>query len=175
MEMDNDYAGSTIRQTYITMGTLFKSAVMNDIIEKHPMNGVRYSKPIKAAHDIHFLTVEEQEIFLRTAIKSHNYRQYALILETGLRTGELVGLTWDNINWKDKTLSVTKTPEYRYQQKCWRAGSPKTPTSYRTIPLTEHALSMLKELYDERTTRKQSELLNCTLEYTDRKPADLPS
>ena len=63
MEMDNDYAGSTIRQTYITMGTLFKSAVMNDIIEKHPMNGVRYSKPIKAAHDIHFLTVEEQDIF----------------------------------------------------------------------------------------------------------------
>ena len=63
MEMDNDYAGSTIRQTYITMGTLFKSAVMNDIIEKHPMNGVRYSKTIKAAHDIHFLTVEEQDIF----------------------------------------------------------------------------------------------------------------
>ena len=63
MEMDNDYAGSTIRQTYITMGTLFKSAVMNDIIEKHPMNGVRYSKPIKSAHDIHFLTVEEQDIF----------------------------------------------------------------------------------------------------------------
>ena len=61
--MDNDYAGSTIRQTYITMGTLFKSAVMNDIIEKHPMNGVRYSKPIKAAHHIHFLTVEEQDIF----------------------------------------------------------------------------------------------------------------
>ena len=168
-EMDRGYAGSTIRQTYIAMGTMFRSAVMNDIIEKHPMNGVRYTKPIKAVDDIHFLTVEEQRIFLQTAMRSHNYRQYALILETGLRTGELVGLTWDNINWKEKTLSITKTLEYRYSQKCWRAGPPKTPTSYRTIPLTEHALSMLKEVYEERNTRKQSELLNQTLEYIDRR------
>ena len=30
------YAGSTIRQTYIAMGTVFRSAVMNDLIRKHP-------------------------------------------------------------------------------------------------------------------------------------------
>lgn len=36
--MEADYAGPpTIRQTYITMGTLFRSAVMNDLIAKHPM------------------------------------------------------------------------------------------------------------------------------------------
>lgn len=35
--MDADYAGSTIRQAYITMGTMFKSALMNDFITKHPM------------------------------------------------------------------------------------------------------------------------------------------
>ena len=64
-EMDCGYAGSTIRQTYIAMGTMFRSAVMNDIIEKHPMNGVRYTKPIKAVDDIHFLTVEEQKTFCR--------------------------------------------------------------------------------------------------------------
>jgi len=46
--MDAGYAGSTIRQTYIAMGTMFKSALMNDIIIKHPMDGVRYTKPIKA-------------------------------------------------------------------------------------------------------------------------------
>ena len=56
-EMDTRYAGSTIRQTYITMGTLFKSALMNDIISKHPMDGVKYSKPVRAVNDIHFLTV----------------------------------------------------------------------------------------------------------------------
>ena len=39
--MDADYAGSTIRQAYITMGTMFKAAKMNDLIAKHPMDGVR--------------------------------------------------------------------------------------------------------------------------------------
>ena len=62
--MDVDYAGSTIRQTYITMGTLFKAAKMNDLITKHPMDGVRYTKPVRAPDDIHFLTRDEQIRFL---------------------------------------------------------------------------------------------------------------
>lgn len=97
-KMDADYAGSTIRQTYITMGTMLKSALMNDLIAKHPMNGVRYTKPVRAASDINFLTLDEQERFLKVAKRSHNYYQYALILETGLRTGKLIGLTWDAID-----------------------------------------------------------------------------
>ena len=96
--MEDSYAGSTIRQTYIAMGTMLKSAVMNDLIAKHPMNGVRYTKPVRAVDDIPYLTVEEQRRFLEVAKKSHNYFQYALILETGLRTGELIGLTWDAVD-----------------------------------------------------------------------------
>lgn len=167
--MDTDYAGSTIRQTYIAMGTMFRSAVMNDIIHKHPMDGVRYTKPVRAVDDIKFLTVEEQELFLETAKRSHNYRQYALLLETGLRTGELIGLTWDAIDWKKRTLTVNKTLEFRHKQKYWRAGPPKTATSYRTIPLTERAYQILKECYDERDTRKESETLSQILEYIDRR------
>ncbi len=91
--MDEDYAGSTIRQTYICMGTMLKSALMNDLIVRHPMNGVRYTKPVRAVNDIKFLTVDEQNKFLETAKRSHNYYQYALMLETGLRTGEMIGLT----------------------------------------------------------------------------------
>ena len=53
--MESTYAGSTIRQTYIAMGTMFKSAVMNDIIVKHPMNGVRYNKPVRACGLLHCL------------------------------------------------------------------------------------------------------------------------
>lgn len=114
--METTYAGSTIRQTYITMGTMFKSAVMNDIIGKHPMNGVRYTKPVRAVDDIKYLTVEEQEKFLEVAKRSHNYRQYVLLLETGLRTAELIGLTWDAINWKKHTLTISKSLEYRHSQ-----------------------------------------------------------
>ena len=78
--MEATYAGSTIRQTYIAMGTMFKSAVMNGLISKHPMDGVRFNKPVRAVDDIHFLTVDEQEKFLEVAKRSHNYLQYALIL-----------------------------------------------------------------------------------------------
>ena len=77
--MDETYAGSTIRQTYICMGTMFKAALMNDLIPRHPMNGVRYTKPVRAKDDIKFLTREEQRIFLNVAKNSHNYNQYALI------------------------------------------------------------------------------------------------
>ena len=49
---------------------------------------------------------QEQEKFMEVAKRSHNYYQYALLLETGLRTGELVGLTWDAIDWKKRTLTV---------------------------------------------------------------------
>ena len=167
--MDATYAGSTIRQTYIAMGTMFRAAVMNDMITKHPMDGVRYTKPVRAANDIKFLTVEEQEIFLEAAKRSHNYRQYVLLLETGLRASELIGLTWDAIDRKKRTLTVNKTLEYRHKEGYWRAGPPKTATSYRTIPLTNRAYDVLKECYDERLTRKESETLSQILEYIDRR------
>ena len=87
--MDANHAGSTIRQTFVASGTMFKAAKMNDLISKHPMDGVRFTKPVRAKDDIKFLTREDQRTFLETAQHSHNYHQYALILETGLRTGEM--------------------------------------------------------------------------------------
>ena len=170
--MDAVYAGSTIRQTYIAMGTMLRSAVMNKMIFEHPMDGVRYTKPVRAVDDIKFLTVEEQQIFMEAAKRSHNYRQYALLLETGLRTGELIGLTWDAIDWRKRTLTVNKTLEYRHKQDSWRAGPPKTATSYRTIPLTNRAFDILKECYSERDARKESDTLSQILEYIDRRTGE---
>lgn len=170
--MEALYAGSTIRQTYITMGTMFRAAVMNDMLIKHPMDGVRYTKPVRAVDDIKYLTEEEQESFLETAKTSHNYRQYALLLETGLRTGEMIGLTWDSIDWKNRTLTISKSLEYRYKTRVWRAGPPKTMKSYRTIPLTDTAYQILKSCYDERESRKESDELSQILEYMDRRTGE---
>ena len=167
--MDKDYAGSTIRQAYIAMGTMFRSALMNGMIAKHPMDGVRYTKPVRAVSDIKFLTIEEQEKFLEVAKRSHNYFQYALMLETGLRTGEMIGLTWDAIDWKRRTLTVNKTLEYRHKQGYWRAGPPKTQQSYRTIPLTSKAYAILEMVAANVGERKESETLSQTLEYIDRR------
>ena len=164
--MEASYASSTIRQAY---GTMFRAAVMNDMIQKHPMDGVRFTKPVRATDDIKFLTRDEQRVFLETAKRSRNYAQYALILETGLRTGEVIGLTWDAIDWKARTLTVNKMLEFRHKQKVWRAGPPKTQQSYRTIPLTDRAYEILKEIKDKRPWQKESPLLSQTLEYIDRR------
>lgn len=166
--MNDDYRGSTVKQTYITMGTMFKAALMNDVIRKHPMDGVRYTNTIKAPNKIKYLTKDEECRFLDIAKKSHNYRQYALILQTGLRTGELIGLTWDDIDFQKRTLTVNKTLEYRHSRGTWVAGPPKTVASYRTIPLTDRAYDILKEIYDEKDTRKLSNELTQTLYYLDK-------
>ena len=167
--MEASYAGSTIRQTYIAMGTMFRAAVMNDMIRKHPMDGVRYTKPVRAPDDIHFLTRDEQIRFLEVAKRSHNYNQYALILETGLRTGEMIGLTWDAIDFEKRTLTVNKTLEFRHGEQYWRAGPPKTQHSYRTIPLTDRAYEILKGIWDSRPEQNESPTLDKTLEYIDRR------
>lgn len=169
--MTGTYAGSTIRQAYIALGSMFKAAKENGLIEKHPMDGVRFDSPVKAVDEIHFLTVSEQKAFLEIAKRSHNYAQYALILETGLRTGEVIGLTWDAIDWENHTLTVNKTIEFRHKQHEWRAGPPKTKKSYRTIPLTDTAYQILRDLYLGREHRKEAPELDKVLTYIDRRTA----
>ena len=164
--MEASYASSTIRQAY---GTMFRAAVMNDMIQKHPMDGVRFTKPVRATDDIKFLTRDEQHVFLETAKRSRNYNQYALILETGLRTGEMIGLTWDAIDFEKRTLTVNKTLEFRHGEQYWRAGPPKTQHSYRTIPLTDRAYEILKGIWNSRPEQKESPTLDKTLEYIDRR------
>lgn len=123
---------------------------------KHPMDGVRYTKPVRAVDDIKFLTVEEQQRFLDTAKRLHSCNQYALILETGLRTGELIRLAWDAIDREKRTLTVNKTLEYRYKQGVWRAGPPKTQHSCRTIPLTNRAYVILQPIKAARSRQHQN-------------------
>ena len=169
--MTETYAGSTIRQAYIALGAMFKAAKENGLIEKHPMDGVRFDSPVKAVDEIHFLTVSEQKAFLEAAKHSHNYNQYVLILETGLRTEDMIGLTWDAIDWDKHTLTVNKTMEFRHKQHEWRAGPPKTKTSYRTIPLTDTAYQILWNLYLGHEYRKESPELDKVLTYIDRRTA----
>lgn len=166
--MEAAYSGATIRQAYITMGTMFRSALLNEMIPKHPMDGVRFNKPIRSVSDIKFLTVEEQRRFLEVAKQSHNYHQYALILETGLRTGEMIGLTWDAVDLEKKRLTVNKTLEFRHGDHQWRAGPPKTQNSYRTIPLTNRACEILREARIKWENGKKSDILCQSLPYIDR-------
>ena len=66
-----------------------------------------------------------------------------LLLTTGLRRGELLGLEWKNINWERKTLTVEQNLVYLKGK--FRFEEPKTKGSYRTIPLSDDAFKVLKK------------------------------
>ena len=163
------YAGSTLRQTYIVLGVMFRAAVDNGFLQKHPMDGVTFKKPVRAIDDIRFLSLDEQKRFLEVAAASHNSRQYRLLLETGLRTGEMVGLTFNDIDFVHRTLTVNRSLEYRYSTGEWRAGPPKSMASYRTIHLTQTAMDILTQLAEERPYRKEAPELNLILSYKDKR------
>ena len=93
---------------------------------------------------------------MKGAKSSHNYSQYTLILETGLRSRELIGLSWHDIDFEKRMLMVNKTLEFCHKQKFWRAGPPKTQQRYRTIPLTSRACEILRAVWKERDGRKEA-------------------
>ena len=91
------------------------------------------------------LTRDIQKTFLQYAENQSYENQYRFILQTGLRTGELVGLKWEDVDFKSKTIQIRRSMEYRYSAKEWRIGEPKSKSGYRTIPLTEEAVAILKK------------------------------
>ena len=79
-------------------------------------------------------------------IKGNAYEyQYRFLLQTGLRTGELVGLKWSDIDMDRRTMTIRRSMEYRHSTKEWRIGEPKSKAGYRTIPLTEEAVEILRQ------------------------------
>ena len=59
--------------------------------------------------------------------------------------GELVGLKCEDVDFKSKTIQICRSMEYRYSAKEWRIGELKSKSGYRTIPLTEEAVAILKK------------------------------
>lgn len=95
-----------------------------------------------------------QKIFLQYAEGQSYENQYRFILQTGLRTGELVGLKWEDVDFKSKTIQIRRSMEYRYSAKEWRIGEPKSRSGYRTIPLTEEAVAILNKQKEKKKEMK---------------------
>lgn len=169
MKQSSLYKTSTIKQTYIAMGTMFKAALKRRAIDVHPMDELEIRFPKKEKSDVKFLSLKDEAKFFEQAKRSHNYDQYCFVRETGIRCGEMIALCFSDINWDEGKISINKTMEFRYKSGQWRAGSPKTLAGYRTIPLTKKAYKILRRLYECRNERYEADELNQILEFTDRK------
>lgn len=141
---DEGYRTSTIYQTRIALYNMLEFAKENDIIIHNPCKKSVKSDMGKPSEKKEALSVDIQKQFLESAKGQSYENQYRFILQTGLRTGELVGLKWNDIDFEEKTLKIERSMEYRYTTGAWRVGEPKSKSGYRTIPLTDEAIRILK-------------------------------
>lgn len=65
---------------------------------------------------------------------------------------DLKGKELGDIDFKNKTLTISRTMEYRYKVGKWRIEPPKSESGYRTVPLTDEAIRILKA-QKEKTVR----------------------
>lgn len=100
------------------------------------------------------LSIDVQKRFLEYAEGKSYENQFRFVLQTGLRTGELVGLKWEDIDFENKTLKVQRSMKYRYSVGVWRVGEPKSKSGYRTIPLTDEAIRILRAQKEKNRTIK---------------------
>ena len=142
---EQGYKTTTIYQTRITLYNMLEFAKENDVILSNPCKKSVKSDIGKPSEKKVALTIDEQRKFLMAAAGQSYENQYKFMLQTGLRTGELVGLKWDDIDFGKRTVTISRTMEYRYKVGEWRAGPPKSKSGYRTIPLTDEAIRILKD------------------------------
>lgn len=141
---DEGYKTSTIYQTRIALYNMLEFAKENEIIMSNPCKKSVKSDMGKASSKKEALTIETQRTFLQGAIGNSYENQFRFILQTGLRTGEMVGLRWGDIDFETRTITISRTMEFRYKVGEWRIGPPKSKSGYRTIPLTDEAIRILK-------------------------------
>lgn len=150
--MAEKYKGSTIEQCRITMCSMFYYAMINGIIPVSPISKM-VKLPKKVEKKVRFLTVEEQNKFLQQAEGSAYYHQFLLVLQTGLRTGELVGLKWEDLDFENRKITISRSMEFRYEYQEFKVGEPKSKHGYRTIPMTQTAYEILKLKESQKDTR----------------------
>ena len=97
---------------------------------------------------------EFKKIIERFPYGSTFYIPIIISYYTGFRIGETLGLTWDDIDLKDKKISVNKIIYYNDETKMWYFGTPKTPTSERTITIGDTLIKILKKYKKDQLENK---------------------
>ena len=104
------------------------------------------------------LTVEEQKKLLSMVKGSRYELLIKVFLFTGLREGEALALEWTDINFEDKSISITKSLSYKADQNtgkhCFKVTEPKTKNSIRKVPIPDFLAKELAEYRKKYVERK---------------------
>ncbi len=149
LETEDDVGSSTFNAIYRLMKMVLNHAVDDGVFLKNPLN----SKIVKLKQihsETSALTDEEVEKLIRFLENEDLYwrTMYMVMITTGMRRGEIVGLQWVNVHLEpeDPFIDVVHSVEY-VPGKGVMLGPPKTSSSIRRIPLMEEVRSLLSQMY----------------------------
>lgn len=159
-----------LNEVKISLGTLdtvhcllhptFQLAVRDEIIRNNPTDGVmkEISRESGKNRGIrHALTVEQQRAFMEYIanhpIYYHWWPMFTVLLGTGCRIGEALGLRWQDLDYDKRTISINHSLSY-YQKpesnkSVLRISKPKTEAGIRTIPMLDVVKDAFEMLYEE--------------------------
>ena len=135
---------ATVRHYHHLISDILGAAVKWQYIPYNPCSRISLSKastpPISYLDDIQ----AKQLLVLLQKAPGMYRRAVTLLLLTGLRRGELLGLEWKDIHWKNKTLNVERTSQYLSGRGVFTDAT-KNKTSKRPISISDQAIALLQE------------------------------
>ena len=151
--VQDGYALTTIKKQYNLISGYIRWANAEGVIPRAIYNNVSLpsrntvKKPKKEMQVYNKM----QQMSLRKELQTNKrggYLAALLMLETGIRVGEAIALSWDDIDWDRRSLRINKTMvRLGNRKKMFVQNSAKTFTSERTIPLSKIAYETLENLY----------------------------
>lgn len=130
-ELSNGY----IEKICIILNLIFKEAINNNYIIKNPMKNVVIPNSLRKDKKVEALTMEEQKEFI-SKIENKTYKNiYYIALYTGMRIGEILALQFQDIDLKNKIISVNKTLSRDKNRQLIIGKDTKTELN-RDIPIT---------------------------------------
>ena len=140
-----EMAERSVRSCYHVIRMALDRAVKDGLIKKNPILGVKLPPPEQK--EMKVLSKEEIQRFLIQAKAEGMYELFLLELTTGLRRGEILALTWDDLNFETGELHISKqvTPVGGKNI----ISEPKTKAAFRTIILPPVMVDLLREYRKE--------------------------
>lgn len=183
---EKGYAFSTVKQAYNLLNQFFSYLSIEGYLVKNPMINVAMPKKetfLASQGKEYKPTCETVTVFTPEEIERINteaYRKYptgtpkhelpgvyTLMLNTGLRTGEMLGLRNCDIDLNNKVLYVRQAVKEcdkrdgakKVGGKELVIGEPKSKTSIRMVPLNATAIEKIKEIREERYFGEEAPLV----------------